>query len=187
MTCCSNMRKRNRDQLLKLLLAAGCLFAAAHVLLLLLGMPRVDADALFLRVTSYSPPPMPVALAVIEIGTLLCMDVLLLQAKTTSGNRTMRRYWMVCFVLTLFWAFYPIPQGDVVTYQADRVIFSLLPVCLVTPQFSLQLLLYCAFSLIGEAARTWLLQYGGAVFCGAHLTYLLCLSARTKNTAEATL
>ena len=185
MTSSSNMWKRNRDQLLKLLSISGCLFSVSHVLLLL-GLSRVDVDALFLRVTSSSPPLLPVVLAVLEVGGLLSMDVLLFQAKTPSGNRTMRRYWMVDVVLTLFWACYPIPQGDVVSYQADRVIFSLLPVYLIAPQFSLQLLL-CAFPMMGETLRAWLLQYGGAGFCGAHLIYLLCLSAQSGRASKTTL
>lgn len=175
--------KMEQENGLKLLLTAGTLFAAAHLLLLFFGLGQMDGDALIVsRNTALSPPLMNILLAAAELAALLMMDVLLFAVQTPRGNRNMRRYWLVCLTLAVLWASYPLPQGEVITYQADSVFFRFLPVYVVTPQFALQILLYCVFPLLREAVKVWLLQYAGAVFAAAHVLYLIVLSLRARRT-----
>ncbi len=143
---------------------------AAHMLQIIVGLYQVDLDRMFLRRIGVELPVLPVIIAAVEIGALLAVDVLLFCGKK-SGGRKWLIWWTLCVLLSLVWALYPVPQGDVITYQADKVVFRLLPVGLLTPQFSLQLIWYSVLPLLQEAAGIWLLQYGGAVFCAVHLVY----------------
>ena len=100
---------------------------AAHMLQIIVGLYQVDLDRMFLRRIGVELPILPVIIAVVEIGALLAVDVLLFCGKK-SGGRKWLIWWTLCVTLSLVWASYPIPQGEVITYQADKVVFRLLPV-----------------------------------------------------------
>ena len=141
---------------------------AAHMLQIIVGLYQVDLDRIFLRRIGVELPILPLIIAVVEIGALLAVDVLLFCGKK-SGGRKWLIWWTLCVILSLAWASYPIPQGELITYQADKVVFRLLPVTWLTPQFSLQLIWYRILPLLGQAVGVWLLQYGGVVFCAVQL------------------
>lgn len=172
----------NREKELRLLKLSGTVSAAAHILLLFFGLRQMDGDALIvLRDTAISPPLINVVLAAAEVAALLMMGGLVCRFSTPRGNRILRRYWLLSLALALLWACYPLPSPPVITYQADSVFFHLLPVYVVTPQFALQILLYCVFPLLGGAAKAWLLQFGGAAFAAVQVVYLLLLTLRSRR------
>ena len=165
--------------------SAGAVVVEAHLLQLFVGLSRLDSDAMMLRSTTVSVPLVPLILAIAELGALLAVDVRMFRLRERKERRIQMIFWLISLGLGLYWAWYSLPVPPVITYQADRVLNALLPAWLLSPQLALQVALYGLFPLLGEGAKAWLLQFGGAAFAGIHVVYLLGLMLRDKRTAKA--